>query len=429
MNEIIETKIKELYNIFMEKPMKILEIFNDFFGEEKVDMQGFMSIDEFKSWLKETPISEYTSRNILKISNKDWETYHNKSIIELNEDILNIVLLFLDNDTVIENIGNNKFKLGFILIHFPSVRITNEYDKFVDITHLYAKVHFDYKGIGEGYFSLNRAEYPYSHISSNYMHSHVSSIPFSNFSNFQTPCTGSGPINYTLSTLSMEFSTEMWQLLCLELDKYVQVESIAGTPYHRLESLGVSDSGAYGERFNVINRAPHLIHVFNSSILKDFTSYFILSKKLKYNYNSKSYSIGMSFTEFILTISNEFIKWYNEKFKEEIYTLSLDELLRQSILRKVIISNNKIFFDINTHTVETYKSYIGEKVCTFKGKDVLINITKINEVEENNKAIILNPTVALYILTKILNVLNYKYGKSEQRDPNNVKISEKVRYI
>ena len=43
---------------------------------------------------------------------------------------------------------------------------------------------------------------------------------------------------------------------------------------------------------------------------REFITHLIHSKKLKYNYNSKSYSIGMSFTEFIITISNEFIKWY-----------------------------------------------------------------------------------------------------------------------
>ena len=69
------------------------------------------------------------------------------------------------------------------------------------------------------------------------MHSHISSIPFGNFTFFQSPCTGSGPINNTICSLSRDFDANLWRLFCLELSKYVEVESIAGTPYHRLEGL------------------------------------------------------------------------------------------------------------------------------------------------------------------------------------------------
>ena len=37
----------------MEKPLRILEIFNDFFGEDRVDMQGFPTYSEVASALPE----------------------------------------------------------------------------------------------------------------------------------------------------------------------------------------------------------------------------------------------------------------------------------------------------------------------------------------------------------------------------------------
>ena len=40
MNELIESKIEELYSLLMDKPNQVLAIFNDFFGEDKVDMQA-----------------------------------------------------------------------------------------------------------------------------------------------------------------------------------------------------------------------------------------------------------------------------------------------------------------------------------------------------------------------------------------------------
>ena len=75
MNELIESKIEELYSLLMDKPNQVLAIFNDFFGEDKVDMQGFMSVDELKSWLSVTPISAYTSREELGMMVGDYNTY------------------------------------------------------------------------------------------------------------------------------------------------------------------------------------------------------------------------------------------------------------------------------------------------------------------------------------------------------------------
>ena len=40
----------------MEKPLQVLNIFNDLFGEERVDMQGYSSLEEFKSWIYDAPI-------------------------------------------------------------------------------------------------------------------------------------------------------------------------------------------------------------------------------------------------------------------------------------------------------------------------------------------------------------------------------------
>lgn len=429
MNEIIESKIDELYNILMEKPMKILEIFNDFFGEERVDMQGFMDAEKFKLWLSITSISDYISRATLNASTEDWSICSSKSITELNGEILDKALSVLCQDNIVENIRNKKFGLGFIIVHFPFVRVTNEYDKFVDINHLYAKVTFNSKGVGEGYFSLNRAEYSYLHISNGYMHSHVSSIPFNDFTRFQTPCTGSGPINNTLSNLAREFNEELWQLLCLELDKYVQVESIAGIPYHRLESLGTSNMNSHSGEFEVINNLSYWSGCFDNIMAKEFITHLIHSKKLKYSYGSKSYSIGMSFIEFMITISNEFIEWYNKEFNKKTYTYTLDRLLSTKVLRKCIVSENRLFFDNNNNSIESFRAYIGKKMCTFKGQDVLISITDLNNIDEDNKSIVLNPKIALYLLTRILNVLNYRYGKSEQRDQEDAGTSEKVRYI
>ena len=427
MNELIESKIEELYSLLMDKPNQVLAIFNDFFGEDKVDMQGFMSVDELKSWLSVTPISNYAPRESLDMSIEDYDTYSSQSLIDLRGEVLDLVLDQLCSREIVDYIGDTRFSSGFILVHFPHVRITNEYNRFVDINHLYAKVKVLHNGSMNGYFSLNRAEYTYLHISSGYMHSHVSTIPTSDFTKFQNPCTGTGPINNTISNLSNEFDSDIWRLFCLELSKYVEVESIAGTPYHRLENLGTSNMGAGEDVFRVVNQLRYDDSI--KEIIKEFVPYFIKQGKLKFNYANGSYSIGMSFTEYILVISNEFIDWYNKKYNNKEWRYTFDTLKRSDVLKEGIIANNKIYYENSRRNVNSCAAYNGKRMCTFKGKDVLINIVDINEVKEDNKSIILNTNIALYILSKILRVINYRYGKAEQRDQEGNRISEEVRYF
>lgn len=428
MNELIENKIEELHSLLMDKPNQVLAIFNDFFGEDKVDMQGFMSVDKLKSWLDVTPISEYASRELLGMSGEDYNTYRGQSLTDLKGEVLDLVLNQLCSGWMVNSIGQKKFGSGFILVHFPHVRITNEYNRFVDINHLYAKVKVLHNGSMNGYFALNRAEYTYLHISNEYMHSHVSSIPTSDFTQFQNPCTGTGPINDTISNLSREFDSDIWRLFCLELSKYVEVESIAGTPYHRLENLGTSNMSAGEGVFKVVNYLDYYGDGIEGMI-KDFVSYFIKQGKLKFNYANGSYSIGMSFTEYMLVISNEFIDWYNKKFNNKELRYTFDTLKRNSVLKEGIIANNKIYYENPRRNVNSYAAYNGKRMCTFKGTDVLINIVDLNEVKEDNKSIILNANIALYILSKILRVINYRYGKAEQRDQEGNRISEEVRYF
>lgn len=116
---------ENLYDSLMEKPRRILEIFSDYFGENKVDMQGFRTKEEF---------------------------CENKSLGKNNTDAISLP-------------GGI-----FILVWFPKVKVTNEYNKSVYIQDLYAKVNIDTEGQLIGKFYLNRATYPLSHMQAGYMH-------------------------------------------------------------------------------------------------------------------------------------------------------------------------------------------------------------------------------------------------------------------
>lgn len=427
--KLIEEKIEELYNSLMDKPLRVLGIFNDFFGEDKVDMQGYWSLDKFKSWMNIEPLSTYIpDSNIVSMNMNGWSMYKTWSITDLPGDQVEKVVNVLTNTTVKERIGNAKFNGIFILVHFPHVRVTNEHDRFVDINHLWAKVKVSYNGTLNGGFTLNRSEYTLLHIRSHYMHSHINSIPTGDFTQFQNPCTGKGPINGTISTLNRDYDEDMWNMFCLELSKYVTVESVAGIPYNYLEKLGTNDMEVGVDRFITYLSPNYYESVITPDKFREFVRYFISSKKLKFNYANGSYSIGMSLIEFIVLISNEFIKWYNDQFNKEELTAKFADLKRHGILRECIIDNGKIYYDRGGNNVNNYAQYIGKKVCVFKGREITVDITDIAEVRNENKSIILNTQTALYILNIILKVLNYRYGRNKATHESN-QLGTEVRYL
>lgn len=427
--KLIEEKIEELYNSLMDKPLRVLGIFNDFFGEDKVDMQGYWSLDKFKSWMNIEPLSTYIpDGNIVSMNMNDWSMYKTWSITDLPGDQVEKVVNVLTNTTVKERIGNTKFNGIFILVHFPHVRVTNEHDRFVDINHLWAKVKVSYNGTLNGGFTLNRSEYTLLHIRCHYMHSHISSIPTGDFTQFQNPCTGRGPINGTISVLNRDYDEDMWNMFCLELSKYVTVESVAGVPYNYLEKLGTNDMEVGVDRFITYLSPNYYESVITPDKFREFVRYFISSKKLKFNYVNGSYSIGMSLIEFIVLISNEFIKWYNDQFNKEELTAKFAELKRKDILKECIIDNGKIYYETGRTNVNNYLGYIGKKVCMFKDREITISITDIAEVGNENKSIILNTQTALYILNIILKVLNYRYGRNKATHESN-QLGTEVRYL
>lgn len=424
--KLIEKGIEELYNSLMDKPLRVLSIFNDFFGEDKVDMQGYWSLDKFKFWMYTEPLSTYIS--VGNIDRNDWNIYETQAITDLPEDQVEKAVNMLTSTMAKERIGNAKFSNIFILVHFPHVRVTNEHDRFVDINHLWAKVKVMYNGTLNGGFTLNRSEYTMLHISSGYLHSHVSGIPTGDFTQFQNPCTGRGPINGTIGALNRDYDEDIWNMFCLELSKYVTVESVAEGPYKYLEKLGTNNMEVGIDRFITYLSPDYYRHVITPNKFKEFVRYFVNSKKLKFNYVNGSYSIGMSLIEFIVLISNEFIKWYNDQFNKEELTIKFADLKSNGILKECIIDNEKIYYDRSRDNVNNYAQYIGKKVCVFKGREITVDITDIAEVRNENKSIILNTHTALYILTTILKVLNYRYGRDKATHEGN-QLGTEVRYL
>lgn len=428
----------------MERPNQILQFFQDFFGKGRVEMQGFLTEDELYTYLSVNPLGTFI----------EWGNITDSSAyLNMNGEDREVINLFwttkgANNETVTsdsalakyflpvikEKIANTMFNNLFILIYFPTVRITNEYNKYVDIKDLWLKVPFNWKGKGKGYFGVNRSNYPLNHFKGGYMHSHVSSIPTNNFEDFQTPCTGRGPINSSLSTLAIEYDEAIWQLLCLELDRYVRVESINGVPYHRLENILAPEMRDAEDRFSMqsLKGVVPWNTLFGREQFRPFIKHLLETKKIRFNYVNGSYGLGMSFIDTVVLISNEFISWYNTEYNKHTFDISYADLVSSGVINECIITNGKVYVPkpVGRGNSGDYQRYVGRKICTFKGRDITLTIDGVlsSEEESLNRTKILNLQYIEAIVCSILRILNYGYGR-EERSETSTGVSPQTRYI
>ena len=417
--ELIQVKINQILELVKEAPLNVLSIFNDFFGEERVDIQNIVSMEAFKKFLYNRNVYNY-----IPDSCECKSAYRGKSISYLPDEILIDTLdeIIRDPSKLVYEMSRGGISFVHILVHFPHVTITNEFGRSTNVKNLWARVKVDYRGSIVGTFMLTRTEYSTIHLLEGYIHSHV---PRAYDLEFKTPCLGSGPIRNTIISLSQDYNEDLWKLFCYELSKWITVESLSGGPYIRLETLGGLDSSE-----NSFKMCYQYYCNTDNIDLESFIKHFINRKLLRFSYSKGSYSLGMSYTEYMTLISNEFISWYNEQFNANVVYRSFESLLEEdSIINKVIIKDNIIYYR-GTGSNNTLTNLLGHNVLTFKGKDIPLSVSSDSfEESQINYSIILDRELALYILTKILIIVNYRYGRDTNTKKDIARVSGKVRFL
>ena len=356
---------KEEYLKKLEKPLSVLNIFNEFFGESKVDLQGF---------------PEYSS--------------------DLSSDTLGVE--------------------GRILVRFPSVTVTNEYDQSILINELFVKVRLSLEGRLIGTFTMNRAEYPEYQFKSGYLHSHIPGIPTSNFTAFQSPCLGTGPIRSTVSSLNMEYDENIWRLFCVELSKYVCTESISGGPYHRLERVGSEGDQKLELSTQNISCRSASSSIYNITIVK-FIPELLKANVLKFRYLGGKYTLAMSERDVILTISNLFIEWYNKNLetqRDQWWKKAV--LAAHGVITKVIDNGVDLFTTCTRYNEEDISQYNGSYICDFKGSAVYLKINKSES--KTNSVTVLSSTYISNIIYLLLSILNYEYSTGKATDASSKRV-------
>ena len=281
----------------------------------------------------------------------------------------------------------------YIMVYFPSVTITNEYGASTTVKDLYMKVIIG--GMGNTIeLEGNRSTYTMKQLLVGYRHSHLNTLDRSSPQIFGYFCTGSGPINGIMNNLRIKYDEMDWRLYCYELNRLVSVESIAGTPYVRLESM--SDNNARSiciDRFNFVN----LI----TTESKRFLLYFLKNKlvEIKFNYIDGHYDLNVDFVKFVLDIT----RCYKE------YTVTNPPINIREGLIHVLIINNKFYYkesDSRRQLSSFIDAHQNQILFQFKGKDVKLIIEDATIETADNEVLIVSPQLVDIIYSYLLILAN-----------------------
>lgn len=423
MTEEVEVKLREIYDEFTKNTVEVINVFKEYFGEDLVDddlfklseLLDYIGPQKFKNCLPHITDVTTDEHNIvhfvhgnkeITLTSEQARDYAEKPFFEV---VTADMIPFFK--PTIQRILNNHVDYIHIIVKFPEVRVTNEADKYIDIQDLYARVTISRSGVLSRFIQLNRSTYTAAQYLSDYAHSHLPGINLE----WTEPCYGTGPIISTMHTLSNRNDLDFWGLLCYELSKYVTVESLQGVPYRRLENVGADRRGAVNDTIRYIESMPRF---YNSGItqnsLKEFIASFLNKYDLEFSFYNGRYDIGESTTSLWIKLSRAFSEWYNEQFIQGKVSLNLERLLSSGVLRKYIIADGIVYSPQGLGTLDNARHNDGTEMFVFKGEMVRLRITGIEEITDMSITYLVDHSILDYLVTIILEVINYKYGREEK---------------
>lgn len=427
----VEDRLRDVYTSIIEPVTGVIDIFIQQFGEDYVDcnIPTFEDlVEKLKNeTLRSMGITSYVDSNSFGSYTIDTQDYAQngvgKKFLDYIPD-LNII------NYVTPEISYLIFQNPvYIMVHFPKVQVTNEYDKFVDIDDLYVRVHIKGNGTMAGRFEMIRATYTFAQFNSGYAHSHMPRINASNIKNWSTPCLGTGPITNTMNTLYSINNSNIWGLFVFELSKYVTIESLTGVPYIRLESIKENNTTKDVS-------LPYVVYTSDEYeiLLDNFILYCAKHNKFRIRYVDNEYKIGQNSVQAIIDLSNTFIEWYDHYCDSSAVKPSFKRLKERGFLKTCIVTNGHMYALENESSRDLGAALRvdGTDLFKFKGNMVKLHIITNTSVSNDNISLVLSEEVCGYIFSRILTIINYKYGRRKEQgesESQEDKASEKCFFI
>jgi hypothetical protein len=399
----------EDYLFSQYKINEIFQIFKDFYGEDKVDIQLNIPLERCISLLSDMSLSDFTlnSEHFISLSNCT------------KDEIKNLITKYKkDKDICIKKfIAVNSISV-YIIVYFPKITVTNEFDESIDIEEVYIRVPINLNGRMNSSFEIIRTKYSYIQYESGYMHSHAHSGISKTSRDWRSMCLGSGPLVTTTHTLKNTYDLDIWRLFCIELDEYLKVESVAGVPYIRMNRVGnndnlynynITDNGYYNIQYTIHNC---------SYLFKDFLKFFIqkiCSNDYYFSFRDKDIHLAISNEQFAIIISRYFIEYCN--CMRKITDINIDSIISCFMVKvqRDVSGTLKYYRQTNPRS-HTNESLSDIKALTFKGQGKYVKIDAKAETSQNKEIYLLNPELVSQVLNYLLKVINY--GNTEEFTTN-----------
>lgn len=416
MTEEVKNKLSSFFEERLRETREFYSVISDYFSVGLTDLI-LPTFEEFLENLRDKTlycfINTSSNRNnygSYSVDRDYYETHKNDPFLDNITDLG--IIDFCTNSLT------NIIPTSSILIRFPEVTVTNENDKSIDIKDLFVKIAVKGNRM-RGSFKMIRTTYNVTQWLSNYSHSHIPRISHTEVPEWQFPCLGSGPLNSTIEELKAVYDKDFLELFCLELSKYVTVESLAGVPYIKLETVGANNARSElpATYRGTINRL---------SFVTDFIKYFVKNTSIKFSYVNGNYALGEPLLDFWIKISNCFIEWFNNLYNQGEITYTFQDLKDNNVIVPFVISEGKAY-RISNNPLTSIEELNGADMFVFKGRMQHLSIEGYTDININ-KTILLSSSICSYIITCILKLINCKYGRINSEERKN-EVSKKCHYL
>lgn len=401
--------IKQLYEdtkklLFSNEVKEVFEVFKEYFGEDYVDIQfNEDCYFSFKSALRNITLWDIKRRsgvldNVLSISCSISSIKEAISLYRNNE---------IDIDRYIKYV-KDYIGYNYIIVHFPTVTVTNEHEHSTIIHDVYIKVPVDYTGKYVNDFQIIRTTFNEDQLNTGYIHSHTPrNNKIASANNWQYMCLGTGPIISTIHTIKEHYDLDFWRLFCVELNEYLKVESISGVPYIKMNSIG-TDVNSLSYSVNITTADTLVDTCINKPLYVDFIN-FIISSVCKdpslFVCLDNYIDFSCSNVDFAIKVTKYFIDYYNSIGKKHV---TLSDLLDEGILVEVQKDNYGNLVYKSASSAFNIDGTSNKCVLVFKGENKFLKVINRKEVEEKH-IYLLNSCIVSELGTYLLNRINYEH--------------------
>lgn len=325
-----------------------------------------------------------------------------------------------------------------LIIRVPEVLMSNDSGIQYLNKNLWVKIH-----IGTGLFYLAKSVYTIQEEINFYIHSHVGSGSYFDPTRFYPVCLGRGPLLKLISEILAETNSlkliKLWQLYMMQLQVFLETESVEGVPYKYMANVLSSSNTRQGTRvydYKYHNRGSQRIDSDSLNTILNNTARRVLIEKvipiqsvIPFSYHNIHVAItsiksvekqsDYELSRNVLKVTEIYLEEYWKYVKDNPisfdYTPDVDtEAMISSIpgMMNVLLDKYNRLKVKTDRSVDVNNSHRHGVLLVFKGEPIITS----------TDTVIYNPELTLFvidykyyshILTTIENIIkiNREYGK------------------